>query len=626
MSTNYAPVTKQNPEDVQSLDSPIFPVQHDTAKDMSHVNYSNLTIYDDPKELGNSLSSNALGLTIGLSGVAITVLFAVYGILVLKHDGDEAENGSMAMTLVTISKYGPTIFLIVFAAIVGSAMRTIATFLIQSGSSIGVLEQLLGSRTISGALFTQIRLRAMDSVALVIIILWCLSPLGSQAALRVVYIAPQFHTNRTSPTAMNTFAGYEYSYAAGIVSDLWGNVRLPSLEALNYNGTSWLNIRDKPVEYTSLVGVPVGPLPTLPQANTTYNLTNSYLKGSCDRFDALPAEYHLINYTSEPPPIPPNQFNKTCGWVSSFITPLQIGLTVPCAYNPNEKDFDTRHLTWETLNNVESATIAECHLSTTTIELSLTCSHSKCEPTAIRSSPNPEIGHKTVLDLVPHPEILLQLLAEAFPRSSLSGGQNPIISYFLNPSDAIVSTNHTALHLIGRSNFELRLTQILNTVLMLGIGRNSVTSSFDTFLSSPISVPNSTVPADVVTKRYIVRCDRAWLSVLIVASFFTALVVAGAMVLQFFTLAPDILGTVGLAMLDREDNFESGVAGGVGGAGRFRRTAWDGNDWTRTRREMIVRLADVKPGEQVGRIGLAVLGRGRGGEGGAKLVRGRRYH
>lgn len=505
-------------------------------------------------------------------------------------------------------------------------MKSIATFRIQSGSTIGVLEQLLGSRTISGAVFTQVRLRAVNSVALGIIILWCLSPLGSQASLRVIYIAPQYLSNATSLIAMKTFAAYEYTYAAGMSTgklsvgapftasllagrllqqqnqDLWGNVRLPSIENLHPNGTSWIDIKDKPIEYTSLVGVPVGPLPT--RGNTTYSLVNSYLKVTCDTFEERPHGFQL-NYTSDPPPVPSN---KTYGWVSSKINPLQMGITIPRNFDPEERNVDSRQFIWETLN--DNSTFAQCHLSTTFIEVSISCSLKKCQPLAVRPSPNPDIGNKTVFDLTAHPQVILNLLTGLFPTSMLSGGINPLVSYMLDPSSAVGSANQTSVYALGREMFELRLAQILNTVLMLGIGMNSITSSIDTFLSARSPVANSTIDAVVTIKHDIVRCNRAWLSILILASLSTCLVVGTAMVLQFYTLAPDVLGSLSLAMLDHEE-----------GDGRGRST-WDGDRWTRKRRETVVRLADVRAQEEVGRIGLSVDGSGAGG---AKLKRGRVY-
>lgn len=485
-------------------------------------------------------------------------------------------------------------------------MKSIATFRIQSGSTVGVLEQLLGSRTISGAFFTQIRLRALNFVALGIIILWCLSPLGSQASLRVIYITPQYLRNATNLMAMNTFAPYEYSnagsWALGEISvgapftasliagrllqkqnqDLWGNVRLPSIENLHPNGTSWIDIKDEQVEYTSLVGIPVGPLAV--RGNTSFSLVNSYLKVSCDTFELRPDDKSFpLNYTSNSPPL---LSNKTL-WVASMLSPTQFGLTIPQRFDPNETHVDPRQFNFETRTlGGGNTTFAHCHLTTTTIELSVTCSFGKCTPLAIRPSPNPEIGNRTVFDLTQFPKAILDLLTGLFPRSGVSGGQNPLISYLLDPENAITSTNHSSVFSVGKEIFELRMGQVLNTVLMLGIGagKNPITSSIEAFLSSPLAVPLGTNNAIITVKQDIIRCNRAWLSILILASLSTCIVVGIAMVLQFYTLAPDVLGGLSLAMLENE------------GEGR---STWSGDRWTRKRRETVVRLADVRAQEEV---------------------------
>lgn len=114
MSANYIQMTAQAPRDGGNFDA----TKHDTMSSKSQTLYSNLSQDDpkqllaehrnmdtNPKELRNSLSKSIFGFSLELLGVATTLLFAVFGILVLKHDGDEAEDGSIAMTLVTISKY-----------------------------------------------------------------------------------------------------------------------------------------------------------------------------------------------------------------------------------------------------------------------------------------------------------------------------------------------------------------------------------------------------------------------------------------------------------------------------------------------------------------------------------------
>ena len=112
-------------------------------------------------------------------------------------------------------------FSVLFVAIVGGAMKSIATWRIQRGTTVGLVEQLLGSNTISGALVTQAKLQAFNILGLFIVVLWCLSPLGSQASLRVVSSTKLSNLrNITTLTAMNTFSEYQYGGAEGLSEGL----------------------------------------------------------------------------------------------------------------------------------------------------------------------------------------------------------------------------------------------------------------------------------------------------------------------------------------------------------------------------------------------------------------------
>lgn len=116
--SNYIQMTPQEPRDVTDDGGSLSPKKHDSLSNMSQTRYSNISEDDpkqllaehrrldtSPKELRNSLSKSLFGFSLEILGVSTTLLFAVFGILVLKHDGDRAEDGSTAMTLVSISKY-----------------------------------------------------------------------------------------------------------------------------------------------------------------------------------------------------------------------------------------------------------------------------------------------------------------------------------------------------------------------------------------------------------------------------------------------------------------------------------------------------------------------------------------
>ena len=74
---------------------------------------------------------------------------------------------------------------IVFAAVVAQAFKTYATFRVERGIRLMELEQLVGSNSFGSVMKQPFLLRRLDLLTLFIFLVWCLSPIGSQALQRV---------------------------------------------------------------------------------------------------------------------------------------------------------------------------------------------------------------------------------------------------------------------------------------------------------------------------------------------------------------------------------------------------------------------------------------------------------
>ncbi|KAJ3546305.1 hypothetical protein NM208_g2074 [Fusarium decemcellulare] len=271
----------------------------------------------EPHKLGDSATIRKILLGIvDLSLAVVALFFFLFGGLVYVNDGSSAAPGSRGRYLYNIAKYGPTIFPVLFSAIVGGALKTFATWRMQIGTRIGLVEQLVGSNTVAGALFTQARLRAANTLALSIICLWALSPLGSQAALRAINIVDEFNNSTRDLVVLETFAPYCFGLGSRAVDyatrkvippaaaalqsvrmlesrnqDLWGNIRLPAIEKLSSNvlDSSWINIsEDDSLDYSSLIGVPVASLPLA--GNHTLTISGSYINVDCPILELLPTK------------------------------------------------------------------------------------------------------------------------------------------------------------------------------------------------------------------------------------------------------------------------------------------------------------------------------------------------
>ncbi|RFU25800.1 hypothetical protein B7463_g10535, partial [Scytalidium lignicola] len=550
---------------------------------------------------------------------SVAFLFVVFGFLVYRNDGKPPNPGSQADLVVSVAQYGPTVFPIIFAAIVGGAMKAIATWKLQRGTTFGLIEQLIGSISISGALLTQAQLLAFNIPGLLIVVLWCLSPVGSQASLRVVSVVRSFPTNTSTLTAMDPFAVYQYGSAAGLSEafttvaspliaammsafllsnrnqDLWGNIRLPSIECLTHEGdTGWVEISNSVnAEYPSIVGIPFIGLPST--GNSTFALSGSYLNLTCPILEMRPK---YTNFTTNPPTID----SKTdCKWLSQKApdNSFQIAISTPCdSVEINKGNRDARKLIWQSFNFSEEAGIshAECDLRTTYVDVNMLCDGNTCSPTSVRRTPQPpRDGNWTVFDFMGGTISVsgfVILLANLFPKAAESFGYSPTVSYLANPYNAVTVENTTSVALIEKPLFEMRLAQLLNAELLLGIDPAQLTGSFDP-LATKFTYTTKNITATTAVAEDIIRCNRAWLGVLIIASSTLFLLAFVAAVLRFITLVPDILGTLSLGMLANKCQQLEG------------NSSWSGVQRAVTLKNVKMRLGDINPGQEVGRIALA---------------------
>jgi hypothetical protein len=80
----------------------------------------------------------------------------------------------------------PTIFPLIFVALMGRFFRHLGVYLAERGTTLGRLEQLIGCQSVFTALERQIVLRSWSVVELLSILVWLLSPVGGQSALRLL--------------------------------------------------------------------------------------------------------------------------------------------------------------------------------------------------------------------------------------------------------------------------------------------------------------------------------------------------------------------------------------------------------------------------------------------------------
>lgn len=134
---------------------------------------------------------------------------------------------------------------------------------------------------------------------------------------------------------------------------------------------------------------------------------------------------------------------------------------------------------------------------------------------------------------------------------------------------------------------------MLNTQLVLGVDPSSVAGNFNLSEASLVGVHTMNITATSSVEQDVLHCDRAWLGVLVLSSLTLFLVALTAAILRLITLVPDVLGTLSLAMLDNRCQELAG------------NSAWTGSERAIKMRAVKVRLGDVHPEGEVGRIALA---------------------
>ncbi|KAK4448870.1 hypothetical protein QBC34DRAFT_494943 [Podospora aff. communis PSN243] len=236
----------------------------------------------------------------------------------------------------------PTVWPILFAAIFGDAIKWFAYWRLERGIKLQPLDRLLSSQTLGSTLVTIIIHRSVGLVASFLLAIWSLSPLGSQAVLRVLtvetptaaaignlsYADPglaelwdgtgPFCCESGSDERFRTIIGVynsalfrpdiatqynkksqQYNRAISMLGgperagrdlalDAWGNIRIPALHRLDgydpLEPDKWIDIPpDQPqvLNYSSLIGLSYRGIPSDFIGNTTMTVNQSYHRFQC---------------------------------------------------------------------------------------------------------------------------------------------------------------------------------------------------------------------------------------------------------------------------------------------------------------------------------------------------------
>ncbi|KAH0333936.1 hypothetical protein KCU81_g9645, partial [Aureobasidium melanogenum] len=257
-----------------------------------------------PQVLSWWQASRIVGAVLDMLAIALSCAFFVYALAVKMHQNMPMESPQVKI-LLRLSKLGPTIYPVLFAALIGRALKSIAFWKLQRGSKIGTLDRVLGSMTIVQTVLTQVQMRSLSLLGFLLIVIWSLSPLGGQASLRIIRSNLQAndtiwrlqYVNTSSNVLTGIYEGADTAsqfvpvnalFGAALVGasssssssvDAWGNIKIPWIERLN---TTWEDAEGwYPIpqlgssdEYAALIGLPLSIISD--SSNSTDNLTTSF--------------------------------------------------------------------------------------------------------------------------------------------------------------------------------------------------------------------------------------------------------------------------------------------------------------------------------------------------------------
>ncbi|KAF6824630.1 hypothetical protein CMUS01_10157 [Colletotrichum musicola] len=271
------------------------------------------------------------------AAVVLPIGIIVFLVLVWCRDGSPVGDGLSAWRN-AINVFA-TAFPILFASIIGRLMSESARWNLEQGNSLGLLEQLMGSRTVGSTLVTLFTLRTLNLLAAALLCVWVFSPLGAQAILRMLDSTPSinpnpavisyFDTRAPVPSWLALTQGSDtadgpirptvatiatlYTCLVGTpkankvdTMDLWGNVRISFLAPVADD--AWRDVSNISADgYSSLTGVPIH---YLGNGNATFSLESSHAYLTCPNATKFPANGSLraalgniseANVTSFPP-------------------------------------------------------------------------------------------------------------------------------------------------------------------------------------------------------------------------------------------------------------------------------------------------------------------------------------
>lgn len=443
----------------------------------------------------------------------------------------------------------------------------------------------MGCQSLFGAIERQITLRHSNIVGLVIVLLWALSPVGGQSALRLLSRSPHPVESNVTVRYLPVAASYDTfmdgaddvesgwpSYAPVYMAaletsqtlqnstmDLWGNVRIPTIESISSGvlpGDGWQQVDyTNNVTYSSFLGIPIGGLPKT--ANSTFNITSRYWNVDC------PNLYEIANYTVTnmyPWNMSRSSFILTNGnYTNTTAAGIQSFDLISMMSQPAEQQ-----CTNGTTCYSFPITVANCTVAARDVVSSIDCVGDSCHVASMQLSTVP-VNRRPSLSVV-----AMENLWDAFPRVTIGllshqaegsiESSTPTEMWLFDPETAFqISYTFVNLSALSPQVLSSRLQLVYNTFWQTTYGTQylvggSIPANLSYYIDSTLMDPsidfNTTLARVTIFDGELYLCHWRYAALLFLISLILLIAALTSLVLRAMTLAPDILGCVSTCTRD----------------------------------------------------------------------------
>ncbi|KIW29290.1 uncharacterized protein PV07_05115 [Cladophialophora immunda] len=584
-----------------------------------------------PKTIKSSIGSVLTDLVVDSLLLAFSVAFLAFGLVVKLYDqAPTALHKHTANTLLSATKYGPSVFPILFACILGRAAHAILVWRLEKGERVGILDLLAGSTSLTSTVTSQLKLRIASFLGVALIAIWSLSPVGGQASFRQMTIGSNISSQPSEFTYMvygGTFDQFDDSdrvsyyaivntlFVASIISpestkssprDTWGNVKIPMIEHYENSSTidddGWfITLDGEQSTYSSIVGIPIAGVDSTDFINYATNIETAYFRLDCP----------VVNGTWKTN-LPVN--NSVTGdgaymwWYDNSTQRIQQAQTDVESLKP--LNF-TYVVFWPGGGGGEF----DCTITTTYVEVEILCpTMSTCAASKARRS---RLQHPpaafTQLDLNSYANYgNLYLFASAFVTSITAHPSTSTLvqTYLIDSSNpaGISLFNSDYVQPSPKELLAVRLNQLMNAywtcingIYAVSGGINPQTTylgnnnaSTDTVLAN-----STTVKGTKSTKTEVIQCHDGWVVALALASI--VMIVASLVrpiVRCFLTQAPDVMLNIS-SLATRNNPYMALPTNG---------TFMAASDRAKLLKNLKVRLGDVEGAADIGSLAIGSLG------------------